>query len=162
MCNHMVNVKHGRRTYGERKHSNWMEQADSDSQCMAFVAGLLRGNNDRRVQLLLPNFEVPSKVENKTNEKGQRKIFWQRNRRRNLLMEFSYRWPWATSSTLKLSASAGRRTVAMSSFSRRVISCSSISICFRRSTTVICISSVRIFWRVLAACNSYANCASAF
>uniref|UniRef100_L7LUJ2 Uncharacterized protein n=1 Tax=Rhipicephalus pulchellus TaxID=72859 RepID=L7LUJ2_RHIPC len=71
-------------------------------------------------------------------------------------------FPWATISTRYASASAGNRTVAVSSFSRRNISFSSMAICLRLSTTSISISSLRIFCFTLAAWSSYASCASAF
>ena len=63
---------------------------------------------------------------------------------------------------LNFSASAGRRTLASSSFSLRRISCSWTRICWARSTTWICISSSFSRCFVLAACSSYANSASAF
>ena len=75
---------------------------------------------------------------------------------------YTYLFPSAMSSMRYASASAGRRTTAISSFSFLAISFSSTSICFLLSTTSISISSLRIFCFSLAPCNSYANSASAF
>ena len=71
-------------------------------------------------------------------------------------------FPSAMSSMRYASASAGRRTTAISSFSFLTISFSSTSICFLLSTTSISISSLRIFCFSFAPCSSYASSASAF